>query len=205
MNAALIIVDVQNDFCPNGVLPVPDGDAVVPVANRLLKHFRRSVLTQDWHPAGHMSFASTFGVLPYTKIGSDKESRILWPDHCVAGSRGADFHPDLDTSRAALILRKGSNPELDSYSAFMESDGVTSTGLAGWIRSLGLDTIVVAGLATDYCVKATALDARALGFNVLIAKDGVRGVNVSPGDSDKALAEMKNAGCRILESKEITP
>ena len=205
MNAALVIVDIQNDFCLNGALPVPDGDAVVAVANRLMRQFRPCVLTQDWHPVGHMSFASTYGALPYTRIGKGQDTRILWPDHCVAGSHGADFHPLLETARASIVLRKGSNPELDSYSAFVESDGATHTGLDGWMKGLGLDTIVVAGLATDYCVKATALDARSLGFNVIIARDGVRGVNAMPGDSDRVLGELEHAGCRILDSEEIQP
>ncbi len=203
MEAVLIIVDMQNDFCLNGALPVPDGDSVVPVANRLMRQFPRCVITQDWHPVGHMSFASAYGALPFTRIGSEEESRILWPDHCVAGSHGADFHPGLESSRASLILRKGLNQDLDSYSAFLESDGITSTGLSGWIRDLGLTTIVLAGLATDYCIKATALDARSLGLNVIIAMDGVRGVDAKPGDSKKALAEMEFAGCRILDSREI--
>lgn len=205
MTSALIIVDVQNDFCPNGALPVPDGDAVINIANQLMKRFRHCVLTQDWHPVGHMSFASGLGALPFTKIGTGDESRILWPDHCVAGSRGADFHPQLETARASLILRKGMNLDLDSYSAFFENDGTTSTGLIGWIKSLSVDTVIVAGLATDYCVKATALDARKLGLNVFVAKDGVRGVNAFPGDAEKALKEMERAGCQILESKEIHP
>jgi len=203
MRAALIIVDVQNDFCPNGALPVPDGDAVITIANQLMKRFKHCVLTQDWHPASHMSFASSLGALPFTKIGSGEESRILWPDHCVAGSHGADFHPQLETARASLILRKGTNLDLDSYSAFFENDGKTSTGLDGWIQSLGMDTVVLVGLATDYCVKATALDARKLGLNVLVAKDGVRGVDAVPGDAEKALKELENAGCRILASNEI--
>lgn len=205
MNAALIVVDVQNDFCPNGALPVPNGDSVVAAANLLLKRFPLSVLTQDWHPRGHSSFASTFGALPFTMIGSGAESSILWPDHCVAGSPGADFHPLLDTKRASLILRKGTNPELDSYSAFFENDGKTPTGLSGWIASLSIDTVVLAGLATDYCVKATALDARRLGLKVIVVLDGIRGVNANPGDSDRALDAMRGAGCLILNSEETNP
>lgn len=203
MKAALIIVDVQNDFCPNGALVVPGGDAVVAVANRLLQRFPDAVLTQDWHPRAHVSFASTFGALPFTSIGLGIEARILWPDHCVAGSPGADFHPLLEKNRASLILRKGMNPNLDSYSAFFENDGKTPTGLAGWVKSRHLDTVVIAGLATDYCVKATALDARSLGFSVLVASDGIRGVDAVKGDSDRAIEEMVQAGCRLLGSKEI--
>ena len=128
---------------------------------------------------------------------------MLWPDHCVAGTRGADFHPLLDTDRARLILRKGASVGLDSYSAFIENDRATSTGLAGWLRSLGVASIVLAGLATDYCVKATALDARALGFGVDVVAEGVRGVEASPGDSDRAMAAMAAAGCRILSLNEV--
>lgn len=204
LKAALIVVDLQNDFCRNGALPVPDADSVVSVSNLLLRRFPISVLTQDWHPRGHNSFASSFGALPFTTIGSGAESRVLWPDHCVAGSHGADFHPLLDTDRASLILRKGRNPELDSYSAFLENDRKTPTGLSGWISALSIDTIALVGLATDYCVKATALDARSLGLSVLVVSDGIRGVNAVPGDSDRALDEMRRAGCQILGSEEIS-
>ncbi len=203
MLSALLVVDVQNDFCPGGALAVPDGDQVVPVANKLLEKTPLSVLTQDWHPEGHCSFASSSGKPPYTVDDSIRPPRVLWPDHCVAGTRGACFHPGLKADKARLILRKGSNPRLDSYSAFFENDGVTTTGLSGWLGAFGVGALVLVGLATDYCVKATALDARRLGFEVDLVLEGVRGVNASAGDAEKAIEAMKQAGCRIVALKEI--
>lgn len=203
MNSALIVVDVQNDFCPKGALAVPRGDEVVPIANMLLEKMPVSILTQDWHPCGHISFASSSGKRPYSLDESASPPNILWPDHCVAGSKGADFHPGLRTDLARLILRKGTNPNLDSYSAFFENDGLTPTGLSGWLAALGISSIVVAGLATDYCVKATALDARRLGLAVVVVSEGIRGVEASPGDVEKAVQTMKSAGCRIVALKEI--
>ncbi|MCE1196613.1 bifunctional nicotinamidase/pyrazinamidase [bacterium] len=203
MRSALIVIDVQNDFCPGGALAVPRGDEVVPVANRLLAQMPLSVITQDWHPAGHVSFASSRGAAPYSIDAASNPPRMLWPDHCVAGTRGAGFHPLLDTDRARLILRKGTDLNLDSYSAFIENDRRTPTGLAGWLAALGVGSVVLAGLATDYCVKATALDARALGFGVDIVAEGVRGVEASPGDAERALSAMAAAGCRILSLNEV--
>lgn len=202
MTRALIVVDVQNDFCPGGALAVPAGDEVVPVANELLSLFLLSVLTQDWHPKGHISFASTFGRPPYTAL-EESGAAMLWPDHCVAGSPGADFHPLLETEKASLILRKGRKTDLDSYSAFFENDGTTPTGLSGWCSTLGVEGVVVAGLATDYCVRASALDARRLGLDTSIVLDGVRGVGAAPGDIEKALREMELAGCHIIDIQEI--
>lgn len=204
MNQALIVVDVQNDFCPGGALAVPGGDEVVPVANILLRKMPVSVLTQDWHPEGHVSFASSTGRKPYSLDEGKCPPEILWPNHCVAGSRGADFHPGLRSDWARLILRKGTNPGLDSFSAFFENDGLTSTGLSGWLDALGIKSIVIVGLATDYCVKATALDARRLGLAVDIVGEGIRGVCASPGDVEEAILTMKNEGCRFLALKEIT-
>lgn len=203
MRSALIVVDIQNDFCPGGALAVPHGDDVVPVANMLLKEMPISVLTQDWHPAMHVSFSSSIGKPPYFLDQSVAPPRMLWPDHCVAGSAGADFHPALRTDLARLILRKGANPNLDSYSAFFENDGTTSTGLSGWLKALGIGSIVVVGLATDYCVKATSIDGRRLGFDVRVVEEGIRGVDAAPGDSEKAIESMISAGCRMLALKEI--
>jgi len=204
MRSALIVVDVQNDFCPGGALAVPRGDEVVPIANALLEKFPISILTQDWHPKGHISFASSAGKPPYSLDENVKPPRMLWPDHCVAGSKGADFHPMLRTERARLLLRKGASRDLDSYSAFFENDGITPTGLSGWIQTLGIRSIVVVGLATDYCVKATALDGRKLGLEVALVTEGIRGVDASPGDAEKAVDAMKSAGCQMLALKEIT-
>lgn len=203
MHSALLVVDIQNDFCPGGALAVPGGDRVVPVANILLEKIPLSVLTQDWHPVGHTSFASSSGKPPYSIDDSVMPPRVLWPDHCIAGTWGADFHPGLNTDRSRLILRKGANPHLDSYSAFFENDGLTTTGLAGWLSAFGIDSIVIAGLATDYCVKASALDARRLGLKVDIVSEGIRGVDASAGDVEKAVEAMKQAGCRIVALKEI--
>ncbi|HWR11785.1 MAG TPA: bifunctional nicotinamidase/pyrazinamidase [Rectinemataceae bacterium] len=203
MHSALIVVDVQNDFCPGGALAVSHGDEVVPVANLLLEKMPFSVLTQDWHPVGHISFASSAGKPPYSLAENENPPRILWPDHCVAGSAGADFHPRLKSYLARLILRKGMNPGLDSFSAFFENDGVTSTGLFGWLNALGIESIVVVGLATDYCVKATALDARRLGLGVDIVAEGIRAVEASPGDAAKAVETMRSAGCGIVALKEV--
>jgi nicotinamidase/pyrazinamidase len=202
MLSALIVIDIQNDFCPGGALAVPYGDEVVPVANRLLARMPLSVITQDWHPKGHVSFASAAGAAPFTLDAASNPPRMLWPDHCVAGTNGAGLHPLLDADRARLILRKGTRPELDSYSAFIENDGKTPTGLAGWLAALGARSVVLVGLATDYCVKATALDARALGLSVDIVAEGVRGVEASPGDTGRALSAMAAAGCRILSLNE---
>lgn len=203
MLSALIVIDVQNDFCPGGALAVPRGDEVVPVANSLLAKMPISVITQDWHPEGHVSFASAHGAAPYSIDAASNPPGTLWPDHCVAGTRGAGFHPLLETDRARLILRKGTRLNLDSYSAFIENDRVSSTGLAGWLTSLGVGSLVLVGLATDYCVKATALDACALGFGVDIVAEGVRGVEASPGDTERALSAMAAVGCRILSLSEV--
>jgi len=203
MRSALLVVDIQNDFCPGGALAVPDGDQVVPVANRLLEKMPIAVLTQDWHPEGHCSFASSRGKQPYFLDQSEIPPRILWPDHCVAGTWGAGFHPGLNADKARLILRKGSNSRLDSYSAFFENDGITTTGLAGWLGAFGIESVVIVGLATDYCIKATALDARKLGLNVDLVLEGIRGVDASAGDTEKAVEAMKQAGCRIVALKEM--
>ena len=203
MRRALIVVDLQNDFCPGGALAVPGGDEVVDVANELLAEIPLSVLTQDWHPGGHVSFASSYDRQAYELDDSVDPPRVLWPDHCVAGSPGADFHPALKTERAKLIIRKGFSLNLDSYSAFFENDGITPPGLAGWLSSLGVGSVVVMGLATDYCVKATALDARKLGLEVSIVAEGVRAVNARPGDGDAALKIMEEAGCKIITLREM--
>lgn len=203
MRRALIVVDLQNDFCPGGALAVPGGDEVVDPANELLAEIPLSVLTQDWHPEGHVSFASSYERQPFEVDDSVDPPRVLWPDHCVAGSKGADFHPALRSERAKLIIRKGFSLNLDSYSAFFENDGLTPTGLAGWLSTLGVGSVVVMGLATDYCVKATALDARKLGLEVSIVADAVRAVNAQSGDGEAAQKTMETAGCKILKLKEI--
>ncbi|MEZ4319609.1 MAG: bifunctional nicotinamidase/pyrazinamidase [Myxococcota bacterium] len=192
MSEALIVIDVQNDFCPGGALAVPDGDAVVSVCNRLMEQASIVVLTQDWHPAGHSSFASRYGRDPFGTIELAYGTQVLWPDHCVQGSEGAAFHPALAVDRAHLVVRKGSNPAVDSYSAFFENDRTTPTGLGGALRELGVDSVVLVGLATDYCVKYTALDARRLGLRVSVVEAGVRGID--PSGVEAAWAELVAAG-----------
>ena len=178
-NEALVVVDVQNDFCPGGALAVPEGDGVVAGINALWGEFRAVVLTQDWHPAGHSSFATShWGRQPYETVDMPYGPQVLWPDHCVQGTPGADFHPRLRTD-ADLILRKGFRPEVDSYSAFFENDHRTPTGLAGYLGERGIDTITLVGLATDFCVSYSALDGARLGFRVTVREDLARAIDLS--------------------------
>lgn len=205
MTTALLIIDVQNDFCAGGALAVPEGEAVVPAINALIPHFPHIVLTQDWHPPKHFSFASQHpGKKPFDTIAvpyGDKK-QTLWPDHCVQGSHGAAFHPDLNTESAQLLIRKGTSPTIDSYSAFVENDKTTTTGLAGYLRGIGVADVVIAGLATDYCVGYSALDARALGFSCRVVMDACRGIGMAD-----SLARMKaawqKAGVVLAESGDF--
>jgi nicotinamidase/pyrazinamidase len=174
----LVIVDVQNDFCPGGALAVPEGDQVVPIINRLAPQFPHVVLTQDWHPRGHSSFASIYsGRNPFEVVDLSYGKQVLWPDHCVQGTRGAEFHPALDVPKAGLIIRKGFRPAIDSYSAFFENDHKTPTGLGGYLRERGIKRVFLAGLATDFCVRYSAEDARALGFEAIVIEDACRGID----------------------------
>jgi nicotinamidase/pyrazinamidase len=202
--ASLLIVDVQKDFCPGGALPVPRGDEVVPVINALMKDFGSVIATQDWHPQGHISFASTHtGKASFDTVMVNGIEQVLWPDHCVRGSPGAAFHPDLDWSRLHLILRKGLRPDLDSYSAFFENDRKTPTGLASYLREIGVDRLWVSGLAADVCVFYTAMDAVRLGFETVIIEDAVRGVDVPTGNVSRTRDKMKRAGIRFLCSGDM--
>jgi nicotinamidase/pyrazinamidase len=190
----LLIIDVQNDFCPGGALAVADGDAVVPVVNRLIERFDHVVLTQDWHPSGHSSFATAHpGSAPFETIGMAYGQQTLWPDHCIQGTPGAAFHPKLATERAELVIRKGFRSAIDSYSAFYENDRRTPTGLAGYLRERGLRRIFLAGLATDFCVHYSAMDARRLGFDTVLIEDGCRAIDLA-GSLDAARAAMAEAG-----------
>ena len=190
----LLIIDVQNDFCPGGALAVADGDAVAPVVNRLAEKFDHVVLTQDWHPAGHSSFATSHpGSAPFASISMPYGQQTLWPDHCIQGSAGAAFHPKLETTRAELVIRKGFRPEIDSYSAFYENDRKTPTGLSGYLRERGLRRIFMAGLATDYCVHYSAVDARRLGFDTVLVEAGCRAIDLA-GSLAAAWAAMGDAG-----------
>lgn len=196
---ALIVIDVQNDFCTGGTLAVPEGETVVPVINSLMKDFPVIIATADWHPENHISFASSHpGKSPYEVISADYGDQVLWPDHCIAGSDGAGFHPDLNLKPVSLILRKGRSAGLDSYSAFFENDRKTPTGLSGYLKELGIDSLVMCGLATDYCVYFSAADGVNLGFNISLALDAVRGVDVPDGNVEYTLSEMKKAGISIL-------
>jgi nicotinamidase/pyrazinamidase len=193
----LLVIDVQNDFCPGGALAVPEGDAVVPGINRLARDFRHVVLTQDWHPAGHASFASAHaGRHPFETIELGYGSQILWPDHCVQGTAGAAFHPLLDVPHAGLVLRKGFHPGIDSYSAFRENDRRTPTGLAAYLRERGFARVTLCGLATDFCVLYSALDARAAGFETIAALDCCRGIDVD-GSLAAATETMRAAGVKL--------
>jgi nicotinamidase/pyrazinamidase len=195
-NEALVVIDVQNDFCPGGALAVTGGDQVVQGINALMDEFRAVILTQDWHPAGHSSFATShWGREPYEQVEMSYGPQVLWPDHCVQGTSGAEFHPGLRTG-ADLILRKGFRPEVDSYSAFFENDHRTPTGLGGYLRERGLDTITLVGLATDFCVNYSALDGARLGFRVSVREDLTRAIDLS-GSLDTARAAWASAGVGI--------
>jgi nicotinamidase/pyrazinamidase len=199
----LLAVDVQNDFLPGGRLAVPEGDAVVPVINRLAPMFHNVILTQDWHTEGHTSFASAHpGRRPFEVIELSYGRQVLWPDHCVQGTQGADFAPGLDTRQAHLVIRKGYHPGVDSYSAFVEADGATRTGLAGYLQERGIKGVFLAGLATDYCVAFSALDAVAAGFEAVVIEDACRGIDLA-GSLAAALARMDKAGVRRISAKDI--
>jgi len=196
---ALIIVDVQNDFCPGGALVVPRGDTVVPPINRIQPRYDLIVATQDWHPADHGSFAANhLGRVPGDVIEVAGLPQILWPVHCVQGTHGAEFHPDLNLDRVARVFRKGTNPRIDSYSGFFDNDHRVSTGLAEYLRERGVREVHICGLATDYCVKFTALDAARLGLDTYFVDDACRGVELQPGDAQRAIEEMRRAGVKSV-------
>jgi nicotinamidase/pyrazinamidase len=200
---ALLVIDVQNDFCPGGALAVPGGDAVVPLANALMSRFDAVVLTQDWHPRGHESFASThLGMQPFQTLPLPYGEQTLWPDHCVQGGHGAAFHAGLDTQPARLIVRKGYRRTIDSYSAFFENDRRTPTGLTGWLREHGIRRVVLCGLATDYCVAYSAIDARRQGFETLVALDACRAIDLG-GSLDAALSQMREVGVALTTSHAL--
>jgi nicotinamidase/pyrazinamidase len=200
---ALVIVDIQNDFCPGGALAVPDGDEIIAPVNKLLPQFDCVVQTQDWHPENHSSFASNHNnKSPYETIEMEYGEQVLWPDHCIQGTKGADFHPELNTTPSQVIIRKGFRKHIDSYSAFFENDHETVTGLHGFLQERGVDELFIVGLATDFCVKWTALDARKLGYNVALVEDAVKGIDIE-GSVEKAIEEMKESGVEFVNSKDI--
>lgn len=190
---ALIVIDLQTDFCPGGALAVAGGDQIVAPINGLMDDFATVVLTQDWHPAGHASFASTHAAAPFSQMQMPYGAQTLWPDHCVQGTDGAGFHPGLRTDPAALILRKGMRPGVDSYSAFFENDRTSSTGLDGWLSSRGVTHLTFVGLATDYCVAWSALDAGRLGFHARVLPELCRAIDLD-GSLAKALTDLRDAG-----------
>lgn len=193
-NRALIVIDVQNDFCPGGALAVAGGDEIIAGINALMGEFATVVLTQDWHPCDHSSFAENHpGAAPFSLTRMPYGDQVLWPSHCVQGSEGAEFHPDLATDLAQMILRKGFRSAIDSYSAFFENDRTTPTGLEGYLRARGVDTVVLVGLATDYCVTYSALDAARLGFRVVMRMDLCRAIDLN-GSLAGAVSELAGAG-----------
>lgn len=202
--AALLVIDVQNDFIPGGQLPVPEGDHIVPLINRLARQFKQVVIAQDWHPAGHASFASSHpGHQPYDVIELPYGEQTLWPEHCVQATPGAELHPELDLPHAQLIIRKGCNPDIDSYSAFLEADRRTTTGLSGYLKERGIDTVYMVGLALDFCVMYSALDARAAGFNAFVVLDACRAIDIN-GSLAAAMDRMQGAGVGLIQSTELT-
>lgn len=193
----LIVIDVQNDFCPGGALAVPDGDAVVPLINAMMRDFDAVILTQDWHPALHSSFASAHsGAAPFELIQMPYGPQVLWPDHCVQNTRGAEFHPDLVTD-ADLIIRKGFRAGIDSYSGFFENDKTTPTGLEGYLRNRGIDRLTLVGLATDFCVHYSAVDAARLGFDVTVQMNACRAIDLD-GSLQAGIDAMTSAGVKLI-------
>ncbi len=205
----LLIIDAQNDFCPGGALAVNDGDAVVSPLNAISRSLAekggRVAATQDWHGTGHISFASSHNGKKSGDVIDTPlvKGQVLWPDHCVQGTKGADFHKDLDLKPISLIVRKGFHKDIDSYSAFFENDRKTKTGLESYLRGLGIETVIMGGIATDYCVFFSAMDCKNLGFDTVIAEDAVRGVGFPEGSVEKAVTAMKDAGVKFISSKEI--
>lgn len=204
MKKALILVDLQNDFCAFGALAVDEGNLVIPIANQLMNEFELIVATQDWHPANHGSFAANH---PWRKPGQVIElhglQQVLWPIHCVQDSFGAEFVKELNTEKITKIFPKGTDPEIDSYSGFFDNGHRKATGLGDYLKEQAVSEVYVMGLATDYCVKFTALDALELGFKTYLILDGSRGVNLQDGDVDKAVEEMKDKGVSIINAKDV--
>ena len=200
---ALLVIDVQNDFCSGGALAVPDGEAVVPEINLVASRMNCVLMTQDWHPAGHLSFASSHerGV-PFEQIELAYGPQILWPDHCLQGTAGAAFHPDLNIPHASLILRKGFRKAIDSYSAFFENDGQTPTGLAGYLKERGIDKLYMAGLALDFCVGWSAIDGRKLDFDVTVIEDASRAIDAE-GSLERARKAMVEADVKFIEADRV--
>lgn len=203
MKKALLLVDIQNDFCPGGALAVPNGNAIIPVVNRLLPFFQLVIATRDFHPPGHVSFASRYGKPVHTAIETPFGQQMLWPDHCVQGESGAELHAALNSTRIHHIVDKGLNREIDSYSAFFDNARQQQTNLHELLQQQKIHTIYVCGLATDYCVLFSVLDGLELGYEVVVVEDGCRGVNLNPDDSTRALERIMAAGGRYLSSEQL--
>jgi len=200
---ALLVIDVQNCFIPGGSLAVKEGDVIVPLINKIAKSFENVVLTQDWHTATHVSFASSHpGKKPFELIDLPYGKQVLWPDHCVQGTEGASIHKDIDIPHAQLVIRKGFHNDVDSYSAFLEADRKTATGLAGYLKGRGIKRVFVCGLATDYCVAWSAIDARKFGFEAAVIEDACRGIDLG-GSLAKAWADMTKVGVKRIQSSEL--
>ncbi|MDF2159274.1 bifunctional nicotinamidase/pyrazinamidase [Algoriphagus sp. CAU 1675] len=201
---ALVLVDIQNDFIPGGALAVNRGDEIIPIVNMLQKKFELIVATQDWHPANHKSFASNHpGKKPGEVIDLNGLPQVLWPDHCIQGSVGAEFHKDLQKDKWTAIFQKGKNPEVDSYSGFFDNARRGDTGLGTYLKEKGVDQVYICGLALDYCVKFTALDSKSLGFDTVLVTDATRAVNLNPEDGNLSIQELQNAGVKTLTSDSI--
>lgn len=201
--SALLVIDMQNDFIPGGQLAVPGGDVIVALINRIASHFKQVVIAQDWHPAGHASFASSHpGHKPYDSVQLPYGAQTLWPDHCIQATHGAELHANLNLPHAQLIIRKGCNPDIDSYSAFVEADHKTTTGLAGYLKERGIDTVYLVGLALDFCVMYSALDARAAGFNTFVVVDACRAIDMD-GSLAEATQRMQAAGVRLITANDV--
>lgn len=202
----LIIVDIQYDFCPGGALGVPEGDAIIPIINSLSQSgkFDLVVATQDWHPADHLSFASQHeGKAPGDVIELNDQPQVLWPDHCVQNTHGARLHDALNQENLAKVFQKGQKREVDSYSGFFDNDHQTSSGLGEYLKEQGVKQVYLCGIATDYCVKFSALDARSFGFETILIEDASRGVNLQPDDVEKAIEEMRGAGVQVRQSNDL--
>lgn len=202
---ALLIIDIQNDFCPGGALEVPEGDKIIPEVNKLsdMDKFSKVIATQDWHPPEHISFASNQEKEPFSEIEIDGVKQTLWPDHCVQGADGAKFHPRLDLKPVDLILRKGGSPDVDSYSAFLENDKKTETGLHYYLKGMDIEEIFVCGLATDFCVYYSCLDGIKYDFKVNLVRDATRGIDQPEGSVDEALEDMEDKGVVITKSGKL--
>lgn len=201
---ALLVTDVQNDFCPGGALAIPEGDRVVPVINRLMPRFEIVVATQDWHPPGHLSFASSHpGRKVYDTVLLDGIEQTLWPDHCVQQTKGAEFRHDLETRYIRAVIRKGMDPRIDSYSTFRDNAKRAHTGLDGYLRSLGVEEVFLTGLATDFCVYYSAMDAIEMGFRPTIILDATRGIDLPSGSMAKKLQAFEANGGRVIEARDV--